>query len=240
MTQPLEDTPVWKLRAAHRLPDGRTAYFFSDALSLTPCEYAEWVMHPLTPKVDVVVHDKHGHSYFGKSPIWVPFAFWPIFIVLTLAYTGSGLHSSRLPSILSGILAWFVIEPLFHRFLFHLPVVGRKTQIIHLYLHGVHHLSPGDLDHVVSPIYELGAQAIAVATLLHFLGVSDVAAVMSGILLQYVRYDAVHYSVHAYTFKQLKSVPLLGGWLSRCKAQHREHHFVDATRNFAISYPAPW
>jgi hypothetical protein len=51
--------------------------------------------------------------------------------------------------------------------------------------------------------------------------------------------DMTHYSLHAFSYAQLSRVPLLGGYLVRCKRHHMAHHFANPTSNFTISFLDP-
>ncbi len=218
--------------------DGVIFYTRADAMRLTPREYEDWVYARETPKVDEVriVDSVRLNRILTKCPVWVPFVFWPPIIAWLLW----PLTPGKCLALLIGAILWFPIEYLFHRFLFHMPVVNKPTQFAHFFLHGIHHLAPDDLDHLVSPPLELGAQALAVYGLLRALHVPLPECVLAGILIQYLRYDLMHYSLHAFDREHLERVPLLGGFLLRCKRNHMLHHFHDARSRYTISYLTPW
>ncbi|CAF1290483.1 unnamed protein product [Didymodactylos carnosus] len=196
---------------------GEKYYTSEDAMNLLPKDYEEWIYSNKTEHVDEVrlYASKFWNIVLTKSPPFLP---------LTRFYCAC-----------IGLVLWFPCEYLFHRFLFHLPVTGRNSQKFHLFLHGIHHLAPKDLWHVFSPVHELGVQALAVGLFFWLIGLPDPVATMSGLLLNYMRYDSIHYCIHAYTPKQLSKIPFIGNYLKQCAIHHRTHHFVNPKKHFTIS-----
>jgi hypothetical protein len=219
--------------------EGQQIHFYTlkDAMKLAPKNYEDWVYSNETIKVEEVriVSSPRLNRILTKCAWWVPFVIWPPII----AYLLWPLDSQKILMTSIGSLFWFPIEYLFHRFLFHMPVFNRASQFLHLMLHGVHHLAPYDLDHLVSPPLELGVQALAVFGLLTLVGVPHPECWLAGLLIQYLRYDLIHYSLHAFDREKLKKVPLIGHYLVKCKRNHLLHHFHDSRSRYTISYLVP-
>lgn len=214
-------------------------YTLGDAMSLAPGDYAVWVHAARTPKVNevrVVERSAALNRLLTKCAWWVPLVVWPPII----AWLALPLSPARLGWMAVGLLLWFPVEYLFHRHLFHMPIVGRRTQFVHFLLHGVHHVAPKDPDHLVSSPLEIAVQAGAVWGVLTLVGLPDPTGIVVGLLLHYLRYDMTHYSLHFLEHDALRRVPLVGSYLSRCKAHHMVHHFRDASRHFTISYLSRW
>lgn len=116
-----------------------------------PQRYLEWIYSPRTEKVDEVLLGEYTNPIakmvLGKSRWYVPLLVFPPLLWYVLLVR-EPLTSARLLWVLFGVLLFFPTEYLLHRFVFHLHVVGKRTQKLHLILHGVHHLAPKDLDHV--------------------------------------------------------------------------------------------
>lgn len=208
-------------------------------MSLSPADYAEWVYAARTPKVDevrVIERSQRLNRLLTKCKWWVPLLVWPPII----AWLILPITASRLAWVGLGLLLWFPVEYLFHRFLFHMPIVGRRTQFAHFILHGVHHVAPKDDEHLVSPPVDIAVQGAAIWALLWALGVPDPTGVVVGLLINYIRYDMIHYSLHFRSFGELGRVPVIGGYLRACKRHHMAHHFGDPHRGFTISYLLRW
>lgn len=234
------DAAIWRDRPPRTDPDlvagGLFEYYvLKDAMSLSPIDYVKWVYSPRTAKVNevrVIERSPFLNRLFTKCKWWVPLAFWPPIILWMLL----PLEAPRLGWVGLGLLLWFPVEYLFHRFLFHMPVVGVVTQFAHFLLHGVHHVAPKDNEHLVAPPLEIAVQGSAIWAFLYLLGIPDPTGVLIGLLINYIRYDMIHYSLHFQSYEVLRSVPLIGGYLGKCKAHHMAHHYRDSSRHFTISY----
>jgi hypothetical protein len=241
MVEDLDVSSVWRERPPRS--DGTAArgerafqyYTLRDAMSLSPADYAVWVYAPRTPKVDevrVIERSLFLNRLLTKCKWWVPLLVWPPII----AWLILPITLERLAWVAVGLLLWFPVEYLFHRHLFHMPIVGRVTQFAHFILHGVHHVAPKDEEHLVSPPLDIAVQGGAIWAVLHGIGAPDPTGIVIGLLINYIRYDMTHYSLHFRSHAQLRRVPLIGGYLSRCKAHHMVHHFSDPHRHYTISY----
>ncbi|KAL6072127.1 Fatty acid hydroxylase domain-containing protein [Balamuthia mandrillaris] len=217
---------------------GQQYYTVQDAMQLSPQAYEEWVYSSKTPKVDEVrlyPDSRFWNGVMTKSPPFLPLLFWPPVI---LWMVGLPLEGAKVMAVVVGLMLWFPVEYLFHRFLFHIPVTSPFTRKFHFMLHGIHHVAPKDLWHVFSPPHEVAVQIIAVWTFFWALGVPEPTSVCAGILLNYMRYDLVHYCCHAYSVESLGKVrpAFLGRYLQRCKVHHMTHHFVNPRNHYTISF----
>ncbi|CAF1140662.1 unnamed protein product [Rotaria sordida] len=213
---------------------GEKYYTSEDAMNLTPKQYEEWIYSSKTERVDEVrlYKTKFWNILLTKSPPFLPLLFWPFIIY----YLITPLTFVRFFWILIGLILWFPFEYLFHRFLFHLPVIGYHSQKFHFFLHGIHHVAPNDLWHVFSPIHELGVQAFIVWTIFKIFQLPDPNALISGLLINYIRYDSVHYLIHAYSPTKISKIPFIGNYLRKCSIHHRQHHFSNPRKHFTISF----
>lgn len=190
---------------------------------LPPSAYAAWVHAPVP-----------GHPRFfasgwlesvTKVQWWVVPLIWLPVASLWLAWAAQRVGWAPAAALaLLGAAAWQAIEYGLHRWVFH--AVPRRPWAIwaHFLLHGCHHKFPLDTERLVFPPLPAAVIAAgiyrAVAALLP-LAARD--ACFAGILFGYVRYDVMHYLMHA-------------GWLGGAlKSAHMRHHYVDASRGFGIS-----
>ncbi|CAF3417167.1 unnamed protein product [Rotaria sp. Silwood1] len=111
-----------------------------------------------------------------------------------------------------------------------------RSQKFHFFLHGIHHVAPTDLWHVFSPIHELGTQAPIAWFIFWLVRMPDSSALISGMLINYIRYDSIHYIIHAYTPIQIFRILFIGNCLRKCSIHHRRHHFSNPRKHFTISF----
>ena len=213
---------------------GEKYYTSEDAVNLTPEQYEEWVYSQKTEHVNEVrlYQSKFWNTLLTKSPPFLPLVFWPPVIY----YLVTPLTFNSACWIVVGLLLWFPVEYLFHRFLFHLAITGPRSQSFHFFLHGIHHVAPTDLWHVFSPIHESGIQILALWLFFYTIQMPDPTALICGLLINYIRYDSIHYLIHAYTPTQISRVPLIGNYLRQCSVHHRQHHFTNPRKHFTISF----
>jgi dihydroceramide fatty acyl 2-hydroxylase len=130
----------------------------------------------------------------------------------------------------AGYLLWTLLEYWLHRFVFHVKVVGPKTQRLYFLLHGVHHDYPWDTTRLVFPP---GASLILgccmYALFRWTLGETNMYGPFAGLLFGYVIYDTTHWYIHARTPKSA-----FGRWVRR---EHLLHHFNAPASRFGVSCP---
>jgi sterol desaturase/sphingolipid hydroxylase (fatty acid hydroxylase superfamily) len=141
-----------------------------------------------------------------------------------------GVPPLRLAALqLQGIVLWQLLEYLIHRFLFHAKVSSYWGITVHFLFHGNHHKFPKDGDRLVFPPIPAAAIASSIyAGLRLFLETNVATALMSGVILGYVAYDCLHYSMHHAPF-------LPGSFLQELKLRHSHHHYHDADHGYGIS-----
>ncbi|HEY8945387.1 MAG TPA: sterol desaturase family protein [Polyangiaceae bacterium] len=132
--------------------------------------------------------------------------------------------------LLAGYLLWTLFEYWLHRLVFHLPVIGPRTERIAFLIHGVHHDYPWDETRLVIPT----PASIVLCILTYFafrgaLGPDLMYGPFAGFVLGYVIYDEVHWYVHAF-----QPTSRFGRWLRR---EHFLHHFKEPTSRFGVSCP---
>jgi sterol desaturase/sphingolipid hydroxylase (fatty acid hydroxylase superfamily) len=132
--------------------------------------------------------------------------------------------------VLGGYLFWTLTEYWLHRLVFHLPVVGPKTERAAFLIHGVHHDHPCDETRLVMPAgASLTLCVLTYAAFRGLLGSTAMWAPLAGFVLGYVIYDEVHWYLHAGRPKSR-----LGRWFRR---QHYLHHFKAPSTRFGVSCP---
>ncbi len=132
--------------------------------------------------------------------------------------------------VFGGYLFWTLTEYWMHRYVFHLPVIGPKTERAAFLIHGVHHDYPYDETRLVMPAGASLAMCALTLTLFYFtLGASSMWAPLAGFVTGYVIYDEVHWYLHAG-----KPTSRFGRWVRR---QHFLHHFKESNTRFGVSCP---
>ncbi|HTA89144.1 MAG TPA: sterol desaturase family protein [Polyangiaceae bacterium] len=129
-----------------------------------------------------------------------------------------------------GYLVWTLTEYWLHRLVFHLPVIGPKTERAAFLIHGVHHDHPWDETRLVMPAgASLGLCALTYLAFRGLLGPNGMWAPLAGFVLGYVIYDEVHWYLHVG-----HPTSRFGRFLRR---QHFLHHFREPASRFGVSCP---
>lgn len=130
---------------------------------------------------------------------------------------------------LSGLFFFTLVEYLMHRYLYHIPATTPRRKKISYTMHGVHHDYPKDKSRLAMP----PVLSLLIATVLFVLYravLGDlVFGFLSGFLVGYAGYLAIHYSVHAF------KVP--GNFLKILWHHHSIHHYREPDRAFGVSSP---
>lgn len=134
-----------------------------------------------------------------------------------------------------GLFLWTLAEYTLHRFVFHFDVFVPEwimdsplAKLLHLVLHGIHHVIPMDPNRLVfPPALFVAASFIIYNSISYVIYGNLLDTIAGGIVLGYVCYDCIHYYIHHtepqdFYFKDLKKY-------------HRAHHYVDDTKGFGIS-----
>lgn len=192
-----------KVAQTPRVQRGTTRMFESDLLE----RFSR--VHPIMPAV-----------------LYLPLVALSIYLAVTVGKVSTG---RLLLEMFVGYLAWTLFEYWLHRLVFHLPVVGPKTERIAFIIHGVHHEYPWDETRLVMPTFASLGFAVVTYTAFRLLLGDGMWGPFAGFVLGYVIYDETHWYVHA---RQPKS--RFGRWLRR---EHFLHHFKEPTSRFGVSCP---
>jgi len=130
-----------------------------------------------------------------------------------------------------GLLCWSLVEYFLHRFVFHFKPRANLFKRIFYLIHEVHHEYPNDSLRLVMPPIE----SVPLAVIFYF-GLNTLLPnkvffpYFAGLVLGYLVYDMVHYSVH--------HLPLKSRAGQYFKKHHVRHHFQEEDRGFGVS--SPW
>ena len=145
-----------------------------------------------------------------------------ILVMLAWAIATSDTHGAVYISTFFclGLLAWTLIEYVFHRWLFHGGPLFRA-------LHDFHHEKPEEL-FGTPPV--AGPVAIVILCYLSAcaLGVDLAGSFSAGVLAGYLGYISIHYAVHA-------RIDWPGAFLGRARRRHMLHHFAQSDANFGVT-----
>lgn len=191
--------------------------------------YWTWVHKPVLGK------PRFFHSTalenITRCPWWVvPLVWLPIYVALSTRALQLGVLMFQLVALqLQGVLLWQFLEYLIHRFFFHCKVSSYWGITVHFLFHGNHHKFPKDGDRLVFPPVPAAAIASSIYAGLRVFFDADLATgLMSGVILGYVAYDCLHYSMHHAAY-------LPGGFLQELKLRHSHHHYRDPDHGYGIS-----
>lgn len=130
---------------------------------------------------------------------------------------------------IGGVFFFTFVEYLMHRYLYHIPATTERRKKISYTMHGVHHDYPKDKSRLAMP----PVLSLIIATVLFILYravLGDlVFGFLSGFLVGYAGYLAIHYSVHAF------KVP--NNFLKVLWHHHAIHHYREDDRAFGVSSP---
>lgn len=127
----------------------------------------------------------------------------------------------------AGLLVWTLFEYAMHRYLFHLELEQSAAKWLVFLIHGNHHDNPNDPLRGIMPLsVSLPIAALIWAACVALVGQAGTWAFL-GFITGYVAYDTIHYACHQW--------PMRGKLGAALKRHHMRHHYVDDTRNYAIS-----
>jgi len=165
------------------------------------------------------------------SSFWV----FPLLSIalLTLSYRGQPHRfiADFAESLFIGLAFWTLLEYLFHRFLLHAEFHNTALRALVNVSHARHHAAPRDRDQIlVKAPFALVTSALIYALLFAITrDWFETSAIMSGIWLGFLYYEAVHYRVHI----SLAHSNLL----QRQRRAHFHHHFSDSQKCFGVTTP---
>jgi sterol desaturase/sphingolipid hydroxylase (fatty acid hydroxylase superfamily) len=128
----------------------------------------------------------------------------------------------------AGLILWTMLEYVLHSRFFHDP--PRLLSWIST-SHGSHHDEPNDPNRIVAHLsFTLPVAAIIYPLLSLILWNPQWAAlVMVGLVLGYLSYEVIHYSIHR--------VPMFRRLLKPLASHHLHHHYADSSRCFGVTSP---
>jgi sterol desaturase/sphingolipid hydroxylase (fatty acid hydroxylase superfamily) len=188
---------------------------------------------PLFPR-GVVLADEARRSRHRLYPVSLTYTLG------SLAITAIALWRKAPPgavaaSYAAGLLAWTLVEYLFHRYGLHgIFPAGRSawSRFLHRrldHLHWEHHQRPWDGNHINGTLADTGPPVLVLAVLAS-LGGRHALVGLAGFLQAYVVEEWIHHSVHFYTFRLR-----VFRWLKARHLVHHSAHGKDAA--FGLSSP---
>jgi sterol desaturase/sphingolipid hydroxylase (fatty acid hydroxylase superfamily) len=188
------------------------------------------------------VHPAVPHAIF--VPVIVAMLVWSARLSVT------GAPAALL--LLTGLLAWTLIEYLVHRFVFHVdprtmeevtrivaalapgqpvvPALRTLKQRRYFIAHGVHHDFPNDSRRLVMPpSLSLPIALVFFCGFRLTLGEAGAPAAFAGMALGYLAYDTVHYAVHHWGLRGRAALSL--------QRNHFRHHYQDPDRDYGVTSP---
>jgi len=163
---------------------------------------------------------------------WVgPVFFLPIMVaVLWSAYSsGVSTRADIVSGLCLGFALWQVHEYGAHRYIFHRETSSPTLIALHFILHGSHHKYPMDKYRCVFPVAPAGALAVFWWVVLSYILPSRLSStVWSGMLLGFLSYDLVHYTLHL-------NYDLPSDFLKVLRARHNVHHYRNPDHAFGVS-----
>lgn len=157
-------------------------------------------------------------------------AVWLPCLAIVLFYAERSSVSALLFTfyVMIGFVAWFPVEYLLHRFLFHFQTRYAPVQSLIYMLHGNHHEQPNHpLRNLMPLCVTLPLAAVIWFGCAFFMGKGNGGALAAGFFCGYVFYDVTHYSCHQFRMR--------GRFLSRLKSHHINHHYRDHNMNYGIT-----
>jgi sterol desaturase/sphingolipid hydroxylase (fatty acid hydroxylase superfamily) len=128
----------------------------------------------------------------------------------------------------AGVLGWSLLEYLLHSRFFHDPPRGLGWMSLS---HGSHHDEPDDPNRIVARLsFSLPLAVILFGGLSLILWSPQWAGlVMVGLVIGYLSYEGIHYSIHR--------VPAVRRLLRPLASHHLHHHYADSSRCFGVTSP---
>ena len=166
--------------------------------------------------------------------IWLPVAIF--FLIRAFINAPAQGFAWYIPiGFLLGLLLWTLTEYMLHRFLFHVPAKGEKTQRIFFLFHGVHHAQPQCKTRLVMPpvvsiplaAIVFGLFYLVIAVL--FKAPQWIDPIFAAFLIGYLVYDIGHYAQHHF--------PMRKGYFKFIKRYHMQHHYKTPNARYGVSSP---
>jgi 4-hydroxysphinganine ceramide fatty acyl 2-hydroxylase len=177
-------------------------------------------------------------EWLSHTPPWLPAALWlPLAALMAAASAAAGGPAAAAAAVAAGVVAWSALEYALHRGVFHaldgVATAPAWAVAAHFMLHGIHHHFPLDASRLVMPPPVTLAVAAPLYAAARALTAAPLAnGFISGLLIGYVGYDAVHFAVHHGVPRACR--PCLRGAVRR----HARHHSAGVARDFGVSTAA--
>jgi len=156
------------------------------------------------------------------------------YFVIMLVFHGLNVYfeilplTSTLAVFFGGLLFWTFFEYMMHRYVFHLPGDSEAAEKFRYTLHGIHHDFPNDKDRLfLPPIVGTGIVLLLLGVFWLVMG-KYVFAFLPGMVLGYILYSLVHYTLH--TARPPK-------FLHKQLLHHNLHHYKYPNKAFGVSSP---
>jgi sterol desaturase/sphingolipid hydroxylase (fatty acid hydroxylase superfamily) len=126
----------------------------------------------------------------------------------------------------AGVLLWTLIEYALHSQFFHDPPARLRWMSLS---HGSHHEEPDDPARIVARLSFTFPIALILFPLLSLVlwNVRWGALVMVGLIVGYLSYEVIHFSIHR--------APRVRRLLKPLASHHLHHHYADPTRCFGVT-----
>lgn len=129
-----------------------------------------------------------------------------------------------------GWLSWSLLEYTMHRFLFHANVHRESLRIATFLAHGHHHMWPEDPRRITATPLQIASVVLLLGGVFHLvLDRAHASAALSGAMIGYVAYEAVHWMCH--------HVEPKARVLRALKQHHLRHHHLAPHSRFGIGTP---
>lgn len=154
-------------------------------------------------------------------------------IIVSVIYYGVSRNKIDLSSqwywFLLGVFSWTFIEYIMHRFAFHFESRKKKIKKAVYAIHLVHHHYPNDEDRLFQPPLVNIVLAVVFVAVFYLLMGNLTFIFTPGIVLGYILYSSIHYSIHKF------KAPF--GFLKPIWRHHTLHHFRYQDKAFGVSSP---
>lgn len=234
----MRDEVLEKIRSKIQKDEsGKTIIDAEVILSLPWEEYRELVTNGRLPEVDHV-HIKPGSPY---SPLyWLmkdldlkqTMSLWLACSVSLIGYSVNNPYQTS--SAVIGFMSWVPIEYGFHRFLGHMPIVNDFTKKANFYLHNKHHFSPKDVERGFIPPAVVLIIAMIMYRYVYSYITKNPEMALGFVILHYLTYELMHYSMHRFHLKEVSEVPIVGSTLARIWGNHARHH-AESDKCFSVT-----
>ena len=152
-------------------------------------------------------------------------------LIFNLARTGDA--GRCLPYVITGLLIFFLMEYITHRFQFHAPPVGSDfLKRLQRRMHYDHHVEPNRMDLLFLPIW-YAIPAVVIYTLLYYKLTGSVMVtqgLLVGNLLGLLYYEYVHFSAHV-------NITPRTAWGRYMKKYHLWHHYKNEHYWYGVTNP---